>query len=190
MRFYFVYILLILISCNTSKKIDSFQYVNDFYLRAKEKEEEIKVFYNVFAEARGIDPIDSTYSILRIRIKVNDSVDIIIPEIKKYMSNVQIKELPFYENISDFQRLNNLSAIEALDSVKNLSLEITGLMNELKAYKVNGDMQRIGEILIFGVTSDYDIIYVQDTSGISHKYWKALFLSENKFDDNWYFTKH
>lgn len=190
MRIHLIYFFLILISCSNTEKIDRFQYVKDFYQRAKEKEQEINVFYNVFAEARGTDSIDSTYSILRIEIKVNDSIDLIIPEIKKYMNKDQIKELPFYENISDFQTLNNLSAIQALDSIKNLSFEITRLMNDLKAYKVNGNLQGIGKIIVFSVTSDYDMIYVQDTSGISHKYWKAFFLSDNKFDNNWYYRKN
>jgi hypothetical protein len=189
-RLSFIYLVLILISCDTSKKADSFQYVKEFYHRAKEKEQEIKVFYNVSAEARGINPVDSTYRILRIEIRVNDSVNLTIPEIKKYMNSDQIKELPFYENISEFKKLNNLSAIQAQDSVKKLSYKITSLMNELRTYKVlGGNLQGIGEFIIFGVTSDYDMIYVQDTSKISHKYWKAFFSSENKFDDHWYYRK-
>jgi hypothetical protein len=177
-------------SCVSSHKIDSFQLAKDFYQKAKSKEKEVEIFFNITAQARGLDPLDSTYRITRIEMKINDSIDLTIPGIKSYMNDEQISKLPFYENIATFGKYYNLSNQQAQDTVKNLSIEIIGLMNELKAYKVVGNPQGNGRFIIFSITSDYDVIYVPNTGDINHKYWKAYFATNNKFDTHWYYRKN
>jgi len=183
-------LFMMLSSCGFSQKIESFELAKNFYQNAKEKENEIKLFHNIYAEARGIDPVDSTYRITRIDLRVNDNTTLIIPGIKEYMKEKQIEELPFYENIAEFGKLNNLTSRQAQDSIRTLSIKVIRLMNELKAYKVVGNPQGNGCFIIFSITSDYDVIYVSDTSSVKHRYWKTFFASGNKFDDNWYYRKN
>lgn len=183
-------LIIIFSSCVSNQKIDSFQLAKNFYQKAKNKEKEVEIFFNVTAQARGLDPVDSSYRITRIELKINDSIDLTIPGIKAYMNNEQISKLPFYENIITFGKYYKLSNLQAQDSIRKLSVEIIGLMNELKAYKVVGNPQGNGMFIIFSITSDYDVIYVPDTEFVNHKYWKAYFATNNKFDTHWYYRKN
>lgn len=161
MRLLLLCILILTTSCGVSQKTDTFQLAKEFYERAKEKESEIGIFFNVLAEGRGIDPIDSTYSVLSIDVKLHDSI-ITIPGIKSYMSDEQIRQLPFFENISKLGKLSNLPPSAAYDSIKHFSIEIISLMDELKAFAVHGSPHKTGEFIIFNVTSEYDVVFVPD----------------------------
>ncbi len=184
----FLVAMLIFSSCHQS--VDSFKLAENFYNSAKEKESEIDFFHKIYVQARGIDPNDSIYRITKIDLKINDSTTITLPGIKNYMTEEQIESLPFNENVMEFGKLNNLTPKQSKDSVRTLSLKVIGLMSELKAYKIVGNPQGVGHFIIFSVTSEYDVIYVPDTSKVSHEYWKIFFQSDNKFDKYWYYRKN
>lgn len=179
-----------LLSCMSNQKVDSLKLTKDFYQKAKSKEKEIAVFFNVTAHARGLDPVDSTYRINRIQVRLNDTLDVILPGIKASMKDEDITQLPFYENIEIFANFYKLTREQGIDSVKALSISVINLMNELKAFKVVGNPHGNGKFIIFSITDDYDVIYVPDTSDVKHKYWKTFFSTNNKFDDHWYYRKN
>ena len=134
--------VVVLFSCNRNKNQNEFQYVKDFYIKAKAEEHRIDVLSNIAAGARGLDPVDSSYRVSKIDLKLDSSV-IFLPVIKRYMSDEQIREksLNFNEEIVSFGKFFGLSQEEALDSVKVLSTIVMDLMNKLKSFEINGRPQ-------------------------------------------------
>lgn len=188
MKIFIAIAFLMVTSCSSNKQIDGYQLTKESYEIAKEKEGELDILFNVSLTARGIDPRDSSYRITRIGITLKDGETITIPGIKRYMSDKEINKLPFYENIKKYAELNNLSDSIAYKFVKEHSVKIIELVNELKAFEIQST-PRLGEFIIFTITSTDQMVYVPDTSKVNHQYWKSYFRTSNKFDDKWYYRK-
>jgi len=174
--------VLLVSSCSSSSS--NKELVKDFYARAKQHENELSILFNVSYTARG-DRNDKPM-IPRIEIALNERETITLPGISNEMTDEEIKESTFYKNVQIYSTRMGLPDSTAYHDVKEYSSSILNLAHKLEAYKVQST-PRLGEFIIFTLTSEDQVIYIPDLSKVNSDYWRDFFSSGKKLDNNWYY---
>ena len=179
---YILIMVILAVSCSSTSS--NKELVKEFYDRAKQHESELSILFNVSYTARGSK--DDKPLIPRIEVALDKEETITLPGIIKGMSDDEIREMPFFENIEIYSNKTGLADSIAFQKIKSYSSKIVELAHDLKAYKVQST-PRLGRFIIFTLTPEDQVIYAPDTSDVNHSYWKKFFESGKKLGDNWYY---
>lgn len=176
--------MMVVLASSCSSTSSNEKLIKEFYDRAKQYESELPILFNVSYTARGSK--NDKPLISRIEIALNEKETVTLPGIREGMTDKEIKELPFFENIEVYANKTGLHDSIAYQEVKNYSSDIVELAHKLEAYKVQST-PRLGKFIIFTLTQDDQVIYVPDVSEVNHEYWKEFFSSGKKLGENWYY---
>jgi hypothetical protein len=176
--------MVFIVSC--SSETSNEKLVKEFYDRAKQHETNLPIFFNVSFTARGVK--DGKPLISRLEVALNENEAITLPGIMEGMTDEEIKDMPFFENISTYAKKEGLVDSTAYQEVKEYLITITNLAYKLEAYKIQST-PRLGKFIIFTLTHEDEVMYVPNISDVNDNYWKKLFDSGKKFDSNWYYRK-
>lgn len=177
-------LFIVLLVCSCSMNDSNEGLVREFYVRAKQYEPELPILFNVSYTARGSK---NDYPLItRIEVALNSKETITLPGIDKVMTDEEIKEMPFFENIEVYAKKVGLPDSTAFGEVKNYSIKIIELAHKLKAYKIQS-VPHLGKFIIFSLTQDDQVIYVPDLYEVKSDYWKQFFNSGRRLGDNWYY---
>jgi hypothetical protein len=179
----YLFMTVLLVSYCSSNSSNE-ELVKEFYTRAKQHESELSILFNVSYTARGKKG-DKTM-IPRIEIALNEKETITLPGITSEMTDEEIKESSFYKNFEIYSTKIGLPDSAAYQDGKKYSISILNLAHKLEAYKVQST-PRLGEFIIFTLTSEDQVIYIPDLSKVNSDYWMDFFNSGTKLDDNWYY---
>lgn len=172
----------VLASC-AGEKWDSEIAVKEFYKRAKEREEDLDILFNVAFTARGRND-DGTFFIHHVRYEFSESKRIALPVIETGRSKQDIIASSDYQNVKEYARMQGITEPQALDYIT----EIPKLVNELKIGKVFSS-PRQGRFIVFSLSHEDDVIYVPDTSKVYNAYWKKFFKTGKQLDEKWYYRR-
>lgn len=179
---YLLSMLILLGACTPSNPKEDL--AREFYERAKQYESELPILYNVSFTARGFK--DDKPFIPRIEVALKEKETITLPGITKEMTDNDIPEMPFYENISIYANRTGIADSVAYQKVKNYLINITDLAYKLESYKVQST-PRLGQFIIFSLSQKEEVIYIEDIRTVQHDYWKEFFDSGKKLGDKWYY---
>ena len=169
-------------SCSSGSSNE--ELVKEFYTKAKQHEGELSILFNVSYTARGEK--DNKPIIPRLEIALNEKETITLPGITSGMTDEEIKASPFYNNLQIYSTKMGLPDSTAFQYAKEYSLSILNLAYKLEAYKVQST-PRLGEFIIFTLTSEDQVIYIPDLFKVNSDYWLDFFSSGKKFDSKWYY---
>jgi hypothetical protein len=161
--------------------------VEEFHYRAKIKEAELDLLFDVSLVARGVK--DELPLIPRIEIALSSENSITLPGANWFESEEYLKKSPFYSGFESYKRDKNIPDSIAYKTVKDYVIKLNALVNELEVYNIQST-PRLGRFIIFKLTDKDQVIYAPDVSKVSHEYWGNFFSNEkNKLSANWYYKK-
>src|SRR5690606_11240537 len=134
------------LACSTKDKYNSELAVKEFYGRAKEREKDLDVFFNVSFTARGLND-DGTFLIDHFTYTFSESKSIVLPVIETGSSRQNVIASDEYKNVREYAKMQGITEDQALDYIT----ELPKLANELKIGKVFS-LPRQGKFIVFSLS--------------------------------------
>jgi len=170
-------------SSENASKSDA-QGVQDFFKKAKSKENELGIFRGVSLVARGSEKNQPFYT--KIQFDFENGKSVSLPAFQEYNGLVDATKSPLYNNISEYISLRK-DSITREDVVKHCK-SITDLGLQLNTYNLQST-PRLGDFVIFKLPSGDQVIYLFENGTISDDRWKKIVEESEKLDENWYWRK-
>jgi hypothetical protein len=170
-------------ACSTGEKYNSEVAVKEFYERAKEREKDLDVLFNVSFTARGLND-DKTFYIHHFTYEFSESKSIVLPVVEERRSKQDIIESDDYKNVKEYASMQGITESQVFDYTS----KIKSLVNQLKVGKVFSS-PRVGKFIVFSLTDMDEVIYVPDTSKVNSPYWKKVFSTGKQLDKKWYYKR-
>lgn len=171
------------LACSTKDKYNSELAVKEFYGRAKEREKDLDVFFNVSFTARGLND-DGTFLIDHFTYTFSESKSIVLPVIETGSSRQNVIASDEYKNVREYAKMQGITEDQALDYIT----ELPKLANELKIGKVFS-LPRQGKFIVFSLSDKDEVMYVPDTSKVYSEGWKDFLRTGKQLDDKWYYKR-
>ena len=161
-------------------------YVNSFLSRAKKYENDLNILQNVSYKVRGFE--GGKPYIPRLEIALNETETITLPGLTNEMDEEAISKAPFIENMNLYAIKKGIPDSLAYQEVKQYLTKITSLAEKLEVYRVQST-PRLGNFIIFYVTDQDQVIYLQDLESVRYDNWQSFFESGQKLSQKWYYRK-
>lgn len=164
-------------SC-TSK--NGFKEAEEFYKKTKDKD--VRILFNLMLIPRG----GNGTKIQKIQVNRFKEDPLAIPVFDS-TDSLKMLDSTFFD-IRLFAKINGVDESQAYGYAKAFSDSVLKVYDGLEAISVKS-YPELGSFIIFQVTPEDEVVYLEDKSKVYHDYWIRFFKNAQRFDDHWYYRK-